>query len=63
MSILVASERDFPIIDILAVHNYEVDVVIFKHPLFYLTYDSPHASCSEEGIRVQDNDDVRFVAR
>ena len=48
---LVAGERDFPSVDVLAMYNYKVDVVILEHSLFHLAYDSPHAPRSEEGIR------------
>ena len=48
---VVAGERDCPIVDVLAVNNYKVDVVIFEYPFFYLAYDFPHAPQSEEGIR------------
>jgi hypothetical protein len=48
---VVAGERDCPIVDVLAVDNYKVDVVIFEYPFFYLAYDFPHAPQSEEGIR------------
>src|SRR6266576_1918517 len=60
---VVAGERDCPIVDVLAVDNYKVDVVKFEYPFFYLAYDFPHSPQSEEGIRRYDNDDIRIVAR
>ena len=60
---LVAGKRDFPIVDILAIYNHKVDVVIFEHSFFDLVYHSPHTARSKEGVGSQVNDDIRAVER
>ncbi len=51
---LVAGERDCPTVDILAMHNDQVDVVIFEHSLFHLADDPAHAALAFYSLPLRD---------